>query len=355
MFPLQFPKKGLEKFMAIKRVKEAMEALKRGEIVVMIDDEDRENEGDLIYASNFSTPEKVNFLATHGKGLICVAVSEEAAERFDLNPMVKSNTSSYETAFTVSVDAKDALTGISASERDMTIKILANPVGKAEELVRPGHIFPLIAKNGGVLVRTGHTEGSVDLCRLAGLQESAVICEIMKENGEMARRDDLMKFSKEHNLKIVYISDIVEYRLQNEKLIKQLKVETLLFAGVEVAHYIFQDHLERSHIAVHFYPHNPIANVKFHHIGFDIDLILDSDRYDKFNKSIDFLRKNGGVLVFMNSDKNGDHIKEFGIGAQILKELNVQKIRLISGQKGRELDFVGLHGFGLDIIEEIIF
>jgi 3,4-dihydroxy 2-butanone 4-phosphate synthase/GTP cyclohydrolase II len=341
--------------MAIERVKEAIEALKRGDIVVMIDDEDRENEGDLIYASTFSTPEKVNFLATYGKGLICVALSEDDAKRFELNPMVKSNTSSYETAFTVSVDAKDALTGISASERDMTIQILANPLGRADELVRPGHIFPLIAKNGGTLVRTGHTEGSVDLCRLSGLQESAVICEIMKDNGEMARRDDLMKFSKDHNLKIVYISDIVEYRLQNERLISLQSEDSVEMFGVKVNRYTFQDHLNREHVAIRFYSPHSLTNVKFHHIGTDVELLTDDKKYSAFVKSVEYLKQNGGIFVFLNSlDKNSDNIKEFGIGAQILKHLGVDEIRLITGKRSKELEFVGIHGFGLHVKEEIV-
>lgn len=341
--------------MAIQRVKEAIEALKRGDIVVMIDDEDRENEGDLVYASTFSTPEKVNFLATYGKGLICVALSEDDAERFQLSPMVNSNTSSYETAFTVSVDAKDALTGISASERDMTIQILANPVGRADELVRPGHIFPLIAKRGGTLVRTGHTEGSVDLCRLSGLQESAVICEIMKENGEMARRDDLLEFSKVHNLKIVYISDIVEYRLQNERLITLSSQDEVEMFGVKVNRYSFIDHLNREHIALRFYSKHSIANVKFHHIGLDVELLTDDRKYSSFVKSVEYLKQNGGIFVFLNSlDKKSDNIKEFGIGAQILKYLGVDEIRLITSKRSKELEFVGIHGFGLHVAEEIV-
>ena len=339
--------------MAIQRVREAIEALKKGEIIIMIDDEDRENEGDLVYASTFSTPEKINFLATYGKGLICVALSEEDAKRFELTPMVKSNTSSYETAFTVSVDAKEALTGISASERDMTVKILADPLGKAEDLVRPGHIFPLIAKNGGVLIRTGHTEGSVDLCRLAGLRENAVICEIMKDNGEMARRDDLMKFAEKHNLKIVYISDIVEYRLQNEKLIKLISSEKIDMLGSQADKYIFQDHLNREHIAIRFYQPRKTANVRFHHIGLDVDLITNSKKYQMLMKSINYLIKNSGVLIFLNSSENsGENIKEFGIGAQILKELGISEIKLIQESK-REIEFVGIQGFGLNLKEVI--
>ena len=191
------------------RVLRAIEDIKKGKMVIMVDDEDRENEGDLVYASVFSTPEHVNFMATKARGLICVAISKEIATRLELNPMVSSNTSMYETAFTVSVDATEAKTGISAAERDLTIKILANPISHKTDLVKPGHIFPLIAKDGGSLVRTGHTEGSVDLCRLSGLNESAVICEIIKDDGTMARRDDLDIFEKEHDLNIVYISDIV--------------------------------------------------------------------------------------------------------------------------------------------------
>ena len=339
--------------MAIQRVREAIEALKKGEIIIMIDDEDRENEGDLVYASTFSTPEKINFLATYGKGLICVALSEEDAKRFELTPMVKSNTSSYETAFTVSVDAKQALTGISASERDMTVKILADPLGKAEDLVRPGHIFPLIAKNGGVLIRKGHTEGSVDLCRLAGLRESAVICEIMKDNGEMARRDDLMKFAEKHNLKIVYISDIVEYRLQNEKLIKLISFEKIDMLESQADKYIFQDHLNREHIAIRFYQPRKTANVRFHHIGSDVDLITNSKKYQMLMKSTNYLIKNSGVLIFLNSSGNsGENIKEFGIGAQILKELGISEIKLIQESK-REIEFVGIQGFGLNLKEVI--
>ena len=339
--------------MAIQRVREAIEALKKGEIIIMIDDEDRENEGDLVYASTFSTPEKINFLATYGKGLICVALSEEDAKRFELTPMVKSNTSSYETAFTVSVDAKQALTGISASERDMTVKILADPLGKAEDLVRPGHIFPLIAKNGGVLIRTGHTEGSVDLCRLAGLRESAVICEIMKDNGEMARRDDLMRFAEKHNLKIVYISDIVEYRLQNEKLIKLISFEKIDMLESQADKYIFQDHLNREHIAIRFYQPRKTANVRFHHIGSDVDLITNSKKYQMLMKSTNYLIKNSGVLIFLNSSENSsENIKEFGIGAQILKELGISEIKLIQESK-REIEFVGIQGFGLNLKEVI--
>ncbi len=202
----------------IERVKKAIDEIKKGRMVIMMDDEDRENEGDLVYAGTFTTPEMVNFMAKEARGLICAPVTSEIAERLNLSPMVSLNNSMHETAFTISVDSADATTGISAQERSDCIAKLSSPISRAEDFVRPGHIFPLIAKDGGVLVRTGHTEGSIDLCKLAGLLPVAVICEIIKDDGTMARRDDLKEFSKKHNIPIVYISDIVEYRLSNEKL-----------------------------------------------------------------------------------------------------------------------------------------
>ncbi len=335
------------------RVKEAIEEIKKGNMVIMIDDEDRENEGDLVYASAFSTPEHVNFMAKEARGLICVAITKEIARRLDLDPMVASNTSMHETAFTISVDARDAKTGISAYERDMTIKILANPISKPEELVKPGHIFPLIAKDGGTLVRTGHTEGSVDLCRLAGLAPSAVICEIIKDNGEMARRDDLDEFAKKYNLKTVYISDIVEYRLANEKLLHLKNEEEMEFFGVKVTKKVFEDHEGIEHTAIIFYNVKEHSNVKVHNVIPDIDLLLNQKKYNEMINSIEYLKKNSGVLLFINKPQHHDDstMKEFGIGAQILKELGVTKMSLLSSSK--KTDFVGLGGFGLEIVETI--
>ena len=318
----------------------------------MVDDEDRENEGDLVYAATFSTPEHVNFMATHAKGLICVALSAEIADRLELMPMVSSNTSSYETAFTVSVDATSAATGISAGERDTTIKILANPMSRPDELVRPGHIFPLIAKDGGTLVRTGHTEGSVDLCRLAGLSEASVICEIMKDDGTMARRDDLDIFAEKHDLKIVYISDIVEYRLANETLVRITNEEEIDFFGVKVKKFNFVDHEELEHTAIVFYSTGETTNVKVHNIVSDIDLLLDQKKYTRLIDSIEYLKQNSGVLVFINNPTHGySNLKEFGVGAQILKALGIKHMRLITEDKAPE--FVGLGGFGLEVTEVI--
>ncbi len=337
----------------IQRVIEAIDEIKKGNMVIMIDDEDRENEGDLVYAAAFSTPEHVNFMAMHARGLICVALSKGIATRLDLNPMVSSNTSSYETAFTISVDAKDALTGISAGERDDTIKILANPISKSVELVKPGHIFPLIAKDGGTLIRTGHTEGSVDICRLAGLSEAGVICEIIKDDGTMARRDDLDIFGEKHNLKTVFISDIVEYRLANESLINATKVEEVEFFGVKVKQHTFEDHDKIEHTAIEFYSAGEIANVRVHNVIPDIDLLLNQNKYNNLVKSIDYLKQNSGLLVFINKTNHQDNAapKEFGIGAQIIKSFGVSKMNLLSSTQ--QTDLVGLGGFGLEVNEVI--
>ena len=336
----------------IERVKSAIEAIKRGEMVIMMDDEDRENEGDLVYASVFSTPAHVNFMATHAKGLICVALSEVTAKRLELAPMVASNTSAHETAFTVSVDAAEATTGISAGERDMTIRLLADPLSRPEQLARPGHIFPLIAKEGGTLVRTGHTEGSVDLCRLAGLSESAVICEVMKEDGTMARRDDLDAFAERHILKTVYISDIVEYRLANETLVQAQGEEEIDFFGVKAKRHDFKDHEGNVHTAVVFYNVGETANVKVHNVIPDIDLLINRDKYTRLVESIEYLKQNSGVLVFINNPGAAcGNMKEYGVGAQILKRLGVRHMRLIT--EGSVPEFVGLAGFGLDVAEVI--
>ena len=337
---------------AIQRVKEAIEEIRKGNMVIMLDDEDRENEGDLVYAAPLSTPEKVNFMATHAKGLICVSVTKETANRLELNPMVSSNTSSYETAFTISVDAASAATGISAGERDDTIKILANPVSKINELVKPGHIFPLIAKDGGVLIRTGHTEGSVDLCKLAGLNGEAVICEIMKEDGTMARRDDLDVFAEKHNMKQIYISDLVEYRLSHETLVEEVSSKESKFFGTSVIQKEFKDHLGNLHTAIIFGKIEETTHVKFHTVIPDIKLFLNDEKLHSMLKTINFLQAKEGILVFLNENiTNQETQKDYGIGAQILNTLSIKNIKLLTS--GGKHSFVGLNGFGLDILEEI--
>ncbi len=337
---------------AIKRVEQAIEAIKKGQMVIMMDDEDRENEGDLVYAATFSSPELVNFMAKEARGLICAPVSREIAKRLKLEPMVERNDSQHETAFTVSIDAASARTGISAAERSECIRLLASPISKPEDFVRPGHIFPLIAKDGGVLVRTGHTEGSIDLCKLAGLAPVAVICEIIKDDGTMARRDDLREFSKRHNMPIVYISDLVEYRLANEKLVKRLDEDEIEFRGIKVKKIRYKDHLGRIHSVVQFYKIHENENVRFHNIGLDIDLILDEKRYRALQNAIDYLKGNGGLLIFLDSQSiSKEQAKEIGVGAQILQDLGVRSIKLLT--TNIETEFVGLSGFGLDVVEKI--
>jgi 3,4-dihydroxy 2-butanone 4-phosphate synthase/GTP cyclohydrolase II len=331
---------------SIERVKKAIEEIKKGNIVIMVDDEDRENEGDLVYASVFSTPEKVNFLAKEARGLICVAVQKEIANRLELTPMVNSNNSSYETAFTISVDAKECSTGISAYERDLTIKLLASPTSKPDDLVRPGHIFPLIAKDGGVLVRTGHTEGSVDLCKLAGLEGSAVICEIMKDDGTMARRDDLDEFAKKYNLHIVYISDLVEFRLQYESLIKKVDEKDIELFGVRFKKITYQDHQQNYHYVLSNEAKEK-TNVKFYPVEDNIRFI---EKVDEYKKVVEYIKYNSGAIIFMNNSTNEDKQKEFGIGAQILKDLGIKKLHLISNHQN---EFFGLKGFGIEIIDTI--
>jgi len=337
---------------AIQRVEKAIDEIKRGKMVIMMDDEDRENEGDLVYAATFSTPEMVNFMAKEARGLICTPITKELASKLDLMPMVSRNDSNHETAFTVSIDSATATTGISAVERDDCISKLANPLTVAEDFVRPGHIFPLIAKDGGTLVRTGHTEGSVDLCKLAGLAPVGVICEIIKEDGTMARMDDLKVFAAEHDLCIVYISDIVEYRLANEQLVKRISSEETVLKGMKVEKHIYTDHLDRTHTVIQFYKLHETANVKFHNIGNDIDLILDDKRFNALNNAIEYLKNNGGVLVFLDTKTiSAEQAKEFGVGAQILKDLGIRNINLITTNKDTE--FVGLAGFGLDVVEKV--
>ena len=295
------------------RVEQAINDIKNGKMVVMVDDEDRENEGDLVFAATFSDTQKVNFAITHAKGVLCLALNEEIARRLDLNLMVDKNTSCHETAFTVTIDAKNTTTGVSAYERDVTIRLAADPMSKPEDFVRPGHIFPLIAKKGGVLSRTGHTEGSVDLCKLAGLTQAAVICEIVKEDGNMARRPDLEEFCEKFGLNMVSVSELVQYRLKHESLI-EIKDKTA---------------------------------VKFHQISSDVELLC-SDKFDDLRDSLEYLSKNGGVAVFLQGEeKCGGQVKDYGIGAQILHKLGVSRIELLSANKNK--DFVALKGFGLDI------
>ncbi|GHV03913.1 3,4-dihydroxy-2-butanone 4-phosphate synthase [Campylobacterota bacterium] len=336
---------------AITRVTKAIETIKTGKMVLMIDDEDRENEGDLVYAGALSTPELVNFMVSEARGLVCVALERQHAQRLDLQPMVAKNTSGHETAFTVTVDAKSASTGVSAYERHDTIKILTDPFARPDDLVRPGHIFPLIGKDGGVLVRTGHTEGSLDLCRLAGLLPVGVICEVLKPDGTMARRPDLDIFCAKHDIPIVYIADLIEYRLRREQLVQRVKTEERVVFGVGVTLSYWLDHFGRTHRAVQFGETKSETFVKFHAVRSDADLLLDSTQLNGILQAIDLLKTSGGVLLFINEGSQNAQ-KEFGVGAQILIALGVTRLTLLATQEIAAP--VALGGFGLEISQTVL-
>ncbi|PAF54224.1 bifunctional 3,4-dihydroxy-2-butanone 4-phosphate synthase/GTP cyclohydrolase II [Helicobacter sp. 13S00482-2] len=339
--------------MSLERVKGAINAIKNGEMIIVMDDEDRENEGDLVMAGIFSTPEKINFMAQEARGLICVSITKKIAQKLDLPPMVSNNSSNHETAFTVSIDAKEAKTGISAFERDLTIRLMCDENTSPDDFVKPGHIFPLIAKDGGVLVRTGHTEASVDICKIAGLKPVSVICEIMKEDGTMAKRGDkfLIDFSQKHNLKTLYVSDLISYRLQNETLIDIISKEKVNFLETPCEKITFEDHLKRRHYAFKINTHNaPI--IRFHKITTDYELLSDTQAYEYLMRSIIKIKQEGGYIIFMNDDMNkSDLIKGFGIGAQILRLLNVCDFKLISSNSTREYNAIS--GFNLRLLEYI--
>ena len=341
------------------RVLEALQAIKRGEMIIIMDDEDRENEGDLVMAGIFSTPEKINFMAKEARGLICVSLTQDIATRLDLAPMVETNSSNHETAFTISIDAASAKTGISAHERDLTIQLMCQDYSTPKDFVRPGHIFPLIAKEGGVLVRTGHTEASVDICRLAGVKPISVICEIMKNDGTMARDTDIMAFAKEHNLKILYVSDLIQYRLQYEKLITlQAKTEAR-FLDKPCLKYTFADHINHQHIVYAFVqsipPRNPL--VKFHTIQKDYEYFEDSlQAHEVFVQGVEMMQEEGGYLICLDTKPQHD-LKMLGIGAQILRELGIEEFRLLNSSSesaGVKHILSTLSGFNLNLTQKVL-
>lgn len=338
--------------MSLERVKQAIQAIKNGEMIIIMDDEDRENEGDLVMAGIFSTPEKINFMAQEARGLICVSITKEIAQKLDLPPMVAHNSSNHETAFTVSIDAKEAKTGISAFERDLTIKLMCDKNTSPSDFVRPGHIFPLIAKDGGVLVRTGHTEASVDICKIAGLKPISVICEIMKEDGTMAKRGDkfLIDFAKKHNLKTLYVSDLISYRLQNERLISIISKEQVSFLDTQCEKITFLDHLKREHYAFKI-KNSDTPIVRFHKITTDYELLSNAQSYQYLIRSIDKIKQEGGYIIFINDNMdNSDVIKGFGIGAQILMLLDIQDFKLISSNNR---EYNAISGFNLKVVEYV--
>ncbi|MES2378764.1 MAG: bifunctional 3,4-dihydroxy-2-butanone-4-phosphate synthase/GTP cyclohydrolase II [Bacteroidota bacterium] len=367
-------------------IPEAIEAIKAGKIIIVVDDEDRENEGDFLTAARFATPEAINFMVHHGRGLVCAPITQQRATELELEPMVSHNTTSYETNFTVSVDLLEGCTtGISATDRSKTIMALIDPSTKPEDLGRPGHIFPLIAKNGGVLRRSGHTEATIDFAVLAGLEPAGVICEIMDANGDMARLPELLEIAKTHDLKIVSIKDLIAYRLDAETMIKKevaIRLPTE-WGDFEMIAYT-QLNTGENHMALvkgTWEPDEPIL-VRVHSSCVTGD-IFGSCRCDcgpQLHRSMEMIAKEGkGAIVYMNQEGRGIGLvnklkaynlqdngfdtveaniklgfgmdeRDYGIGAQILRSLGISKMRLMTNNPKKR---AGLIGYGLEVVENV--
>ena len=362
-------------------IPEAIEAIKNGEVIIVVDDEDRENEGDFVAAAEKISPELINFMATHGRGLICAPLTEERCDELQLNKMVSNNTDPLETAFTVSVDLKGngVSTGISASDRSNTVKALVDPKTSAYELSRPGHIFPLIAKSGGVLRRTGHTEAAIDFARLAGMQPAGVIVEIMNEDGSMARLPQLVEVAKKFDLKIVSIEELVSYRMQNDSLIvKKADHEIKTQYGTFRLRAYEQTTNGNVHLALTKgnWELKDEVLTRIHSSKFTNDILgtlTGSIRkgLDEIFKLINEAEK--GAILFINHEQTPENLlsrisllkqmqesgegnsappmqmdlKDFGIGAQILHDLNIQKLKVISNSK--QSPRIGITGYGITI------
>ena len=372
--------------MKIKKIESAIEDIQNGKFVIVTDDADRENEGDLILASEMITPEAVNFMAKHARGLICISITKNDADRLSLDPMEQKNTSLHETNFTVSVDAvANTTTGISAQDRAQTIRLMVDERAKPTDFARPGHIFPIIAKDGGVLRRSGHTEASMDLAQLAGFKPSGVLCEIMAEDGSMLRGKALSSFAKKHNFKIISISELIAYIRINKNLVK--KVETVRFPTEygEFLLHLYQDKFERKqHIALTYgklETNEPILT-RVHSECVTGD-IFSSSRCD-CGKQLEYAMKtvveNGsGVIVYLKQEGRGIGLKhkikayklqdegldtveankklgfppdmrDYGTGAQILKDLNISRLRVMTNNPKK---LIGLEGHGLKIDERV--
>ena len=367
-------------------IEEAIEAIRQGEIIIVVDDEGRENEGDFLAAAEKVTPEMINFMATHGRGLICAPLTESRCKELGLQSMVTNNTDPMETAFTVSVDLRGngVTTGISASDRASTVLALVNPETKPHDLGRPGHIFPLIAKQGGVLRRTGHTEAAIDFARLAGFKSAGVIVEIMNEDGTMARLPQLMDVAKKFNLKIVSIEDLVAYRMQHDSLIvkkEDFEIETR-FGTFRLRAYL-QTTNNRIHIALTKGTWNigeaVLTRINATLINNDILGTLTNDANKKLCDLFDLINTDGkGAVLFINQDTQSIDLlnriielkelqskgifrapqikmdnRDFGIGAQILHDIDISKIRLLTNSE--QTKRVGMIGYGLEIEEYVKF
>ena len=369
-------------------VEEAIEQIRIGNMVILVDDEDRENEGDLTMAAEKVTAQAINFMTKYGRGLICLSMTGEQCDRLDLPLMVKNNTSPFQTGFTISIEAKHGVTtGISAADRATTILAAMADGATANDLVSPGHIFPLRARNGGVMVRVGQTEGSVDLARLAGLKPAGVICEIMDDDGTMARMPSLQKFSEKHGIGIVTISDLVEYRMRAESFVHRA-AETIIPTeyGSEFTMIAFENDVDQlTHIALvkgKINSEQPVL-VRVHSECMTGDIFgsLRCDCGDQLHQAMEMIAKEGvGVIIYLRQEGRGiglvnklkayelqrkqgidtveaniklgfkDDLRDYGIGAQMLRNIGVRKMKLLTNNPKK---MVGLEGYGLSIVEQI--